>query len=204
MRRWKPASGQGLAGRQMIGEGLIPVPFGTGRHGGAGSPTHGDQARLDQALRVLGDWLAGDDSSVRLRHSRSVLAETLLAVREGLPDGVLASLPLVRVYRLPEGSEDAWSVDRLVETAARHRVFGSPFREGDGEGVRLADPRQATRELADALGEGVWFVAAWHVAAVTKTPTADADGVGHRRALVLKASPTRNEGVRSRNGWRRA
>ena len=160
-----------LAGRQLIGEGLMPVPFGTGRHeGGATSIPHDDQVRVDRALRVLGDSLAEDGVSGRLRRSRAVLAETLLAVRGGLPDGVLASLPLVRVYRMQDGSEDAWSVDRLVRAAARHRVFASPSGDEDGDGSRPSDPRRGTKELADALGEDVWFVTAWHVAAATNTP----------------------------------
>ena len=204
-----------LAARGIIGAGLMPVPFGTGRHRAETSPTHADQARLDRALHALGNRLAEKGASTRLRHSRLVLAESLLAAREGLPDNGLASLPLVRVYRLPDGSEDAWSIGALVEAGSKHRAFASPFRDGDGEGNRPVDPREATRELADALGEDVWFVTAWHVAAATNTPAADADGLAtavlgadgfagsdRRRALTERLAPAVGESRSARQAVR--
>ena len=173
-----------LAARGIIGEGLMPVPFGTGRNRGQPSPTHADQALLDRALRALGNGLAEEGASSRLRHSRLMLAESLLAAREGLPDDGLASLPLVRVNRLPDGSEAAWSISAVVDAGSKHRAFASPSWDGDGEGDRPVDPREATRELAEALGEDVWFVSAWRVAVATNTPAADADGLA---AAVLRA-----------------
>ena len=173
-----------LAARGIIGEGLMLVPFGTGRQRAETSRSHADEARLDRALYVLGNSLAEEGASSRLRHSRLVLAESLLAARDGLPDDGLASLPLVRVYRLPDGSEDAWSIRALVDAGSNHRAFASPFRDGDGERNRLVEPREATRELAEALGEDVWFVTAWRVAAATNTPVADAEGLA---AAVLSA-----------------
>ena len=173
-----------LAGQGIIGEGLMPVPFGTGRRRPETAPIHADRARLDGALHVLGNRLADEGASSRLQHSRLVLAESLLAAREGLPDGELTSLPLVRVYRLPDDSEEAWPIDGLVDAASRHRAFASPLREEDGESTRPVDPREATRDLAEALGEDVWFVTALHLAAATKTPAADGDGLA---AAVLSA-----------------
>ena len=173
-----------LAAQGVFGEGLMPVPFGTGRQRAETHRIHADQAGLDRALNALGDRLAEDCASSRLRQSRLVLAEALLAVRDGLPDGGLESLPLVRVYRLPAGSEDAWSIRALIDAGSKHRAFTSPFRDGDGEGTRPVDPREAARDLADALGEDVWFATASRVAVAADTPTTDADGLA---TAVLRA-----------------
>ncbi len=173
-----------LAAQGMFGEGLMPVPFGTGRQRAETLRSHADQAGLDRALYALGDRLAQDGASSRLRQSRLVLAEALLAVRDGVPDGGLESLPLVRVYRLPAGSEDAWSIRALVDAGSKRRAFTSPLRDGDGEGTSPVDPREAARDLADALGEDVWFATASRVAAEANTPTADADGLA---TAVLRA-----------------
>ena len=173
-----------LAAQGMFGEGLMPVPFGTERQRAESLRSHADQAGLDQALYALGDRLAHDSASSRLRQSRLVLAEALLAVRDGLPDGGLELLPLVRVYRLPAGSEDACSIRALIDAGSKHRAFTSPFRDGDGEGTRPADPREAARELEDALDEDVWFATASRVSAAVETPTADTDGLA---TAVLRA-----------------
>ena len=178
-----------LAAEGMFGEGLMPVPFGTGALGGGTRRSHADQPGLDRALYALGDRLAQDGASSRLRQSRLVLAEALLAVRDGLPDGGLESLPLVRVYGLPAGSEDAWSIRALIDAGSKHRAFTSPSfgdvdREGTGSVRPREGPREAARELADALGEDVWFVPASRVVAEANTPAADADGLA---TAVLRA-----------------
>ncbi len=54
-----------LAARGIIGEGLMPVPFGTGRQRAETSRSHADQARLDRALYALGKWLS---LSISLSH----------------------------------------------------------------------------------------------------------------------------------------
>ena len=191
-----------LAVREIIGEGLMPVPFGMGRHAAETPPSRPDEARLNRALHVLGGLLAEDGASSRLRHSRLMLAESLLSAREEFPDDGLASLPLVRVYRLPDGSEDAWSISRLAEAGSERRAFTSSSQDEDGVSSRPVVSRGATRELADALGEDVWFVASWRVAAVANTPVADADGLAsavlsatgfagseRRRALIERLLP---------------
>ena len=99
-----------------------------------------DGARLKRALYALGGLLAEQGISSRLRRSRLMLAEALLAARGGLLDDELASLPLVRVYRFPDDSEEAWSIDRLVEARAQRRAFSGPSRMVRGSPTGLLSP----------------------------------------------------------------
>lgn len=100
-----------LAAEGVIGEGLIPVPFGSELES---LPSRPDPERLDSALRILGRWLAASGESERLRHSRLLLAETLLSIRDdNRPLNDLETLPLLRTIRMPEEREEAWSVCKL-------------------------------------------------------------------------------------------
>ena len=70
----------------IIGEGLFLLPV--GRDQGDSRPSLNlDKDRLDCALAALGQLLEEGSKSERLRHSRLVLAETLLSVRPRLSHG---------------------------------------------------------------------------------------------------------------------
>ena len=168
-----------LAAEDVFGEGLFPVPF--GRRRGELPPTPQlDQERLDRALYTLGRRLKAGGESERLRHSRLLLAESLLSTRHDRPPGEqLVRLPLLRVIRLPEDQEEAWSVAELRCHIENHRVFATPASEdSDNDGTdgirpeRPSDPKPAVMELAKALDEAIWMVSGDAVASIaTNVPS---------------------------------
>ena len=161
-----------LAVDGVVGEGLFLLPVGH-RPGDSRPNLNRDRGRLDRALSALGGRLETGSESERLKHSRLLLAETLLSLR---PDGPmndhLRGLPILRAIRLPEGKEDAWSIADLRRQIEPCRVFASPAseaRERDGSGTRperISDPKEAVTELAMALDEPVWLVNGDAVASV--------------------------------------
>ena len=162
-----------LAAGGVIGEGLIPVPFGRGPE--EPPPSRPDPERLDSALGVLGRRLAAGGESERLRHSRLLLAETLLSIRDyNRPLNDLETLPLLRVTRMPEEREEAWSICKLRRQTATYRVFANPPSD---QPERLSDPKQAVAELAAALDEDVWFLIDAGVAALAGTPPPTPDAL---------------------------
>ena len=163
-----------LAAEDAIGRGLFLVPFGRHRSD-LPRASQLDQQRLDTALSTLGRRLEAGNESDRLRHSRLLLAETLLSVRhEGSMGHRLLRLPLLRAIRLPDDREEAWSIFNLRQQIDNCRVFTSPTSDdhsGDGfRSERLSDPKQAVAELANALGESVWLVYGDALAAVAAAP----------------------------------
>ena len=157
----------------VIGEGLFLLPV--GRRPSDSPPTLNlDKDRLDCALAALGQRLAGSGAPERLRHSRLVLAETLLSVRPDGPMGDgLRGLPFLRAIRLSDDKEEAWSIADLRRQIESHRVFASPV-SGDSryEGTngrqpeRTSDPKRAVMDLAIALDETMWLVRGEAVAAI--------------------------------------
>ena len=149
-----------LATEGIVGEQFIPVPFGY-RPGNPYS-SRPDLARLDRALLELGRRLGLTEGvSQRSQRSRILLAEKLLEVRinQTLPE-MLANLPLLRARRLPDDKDEAWSVGDLRREVSRLRVFAR-LRATDGTDVSIdspSDPKQATIDLSEALGENVWLV----------------------------------------------
>ena len=173
-----------LAAEDVFGEGLFPLPFGC-RRGESPPVPQLDQERLDRALHTLGRRLAAGGESERLRHSRLLLAECLLATRHDRPLGEhLVGLPLLRAVRLPEDREKAWSIAELRRRVENRRVFASPASEiSDYDGTdgiqpeRPSDPKPAVMELARALDEAVWMVsgdAVSSVAASVPSPVPEA------------------------------
>ena len=173
-----------LASGDVIGEGLFLVPFGR-RRGESPPVPQPDQERLDHALSTLGRRLEAGGESERLRHSRLLLAETLLARRNdrSMCDH-LAGLPLLRAIRLPEDREEAWSIAELRRRLENRRVFASPASEvSEYDGMdgtqpeRPSDPKRAVMELARALDEPFWLVsrdAVGSVATDVPSPTQEA------------------------------
>lgn len=162
-----------LAAEDVFGAGLFPVPF--GRRGGESPPAaYLDQERLDRALHTLGRRLEAGGESDRLRHSRLLLADVLLATRHGHPPGEhLVELPLLRAIRLPEDRVEAWSIAELHRRIENRRVFASLASETsdyDGtDGLQLdrpSDPKLAVADLARALDEAVWMVSGDAVSSV--------------------------------------
>ena len=164
----------------VIGEGLLLMPIGR-RRGDSRPVLDRDNERLDCALTALGQRLKAGGESERLRHSRLLLAETLLSTRPARPmDDCLHGLPFLRAIRLPEDKEEAWSVANLVGQIENRRVFASrpsDAREYDDtsgtRSERTSDPKGAVAELARALDETVWLVngaAVAFVAADVPTP----------------------------------
>ncbi len=141
-----------LAAADVVGAGLLPIPF--GKPSDVVATSHPDPDRLDRALQELGTQLENrEGTSQSARDSRLVLAETLLSVRGDRPFGdSLTWLRLLRALQLPEGRGDAWSVSELRQRTAQHRVFA----RGDEE--TATDPRQAVTELAEAVGTSFWLV----------------------------------------------
>ncbi len=163
-----------LAAEDAIGSGLFLVPFGR-RRSDAPPASQFDQQRLDVALSALGRRLEAGNESDRLRHSRLLLAETLLTVRHERSMGDrLLRLPLLRAIRLPDDREEAWSIFNLRHQIDNCRVFASLLSDDhDADGFRsqrLSDPKQAVAELADALGESIWLVNGDALAAVAAAP----------------------------------
>ena len=165
-----------LAAEGVIGEGLIPVPFGSELES---LPSRPDPERLDSALRVLGRWLAASGESERLRHSRLLLAETLLSIRDdNRPLNDLETLPLLRTTRMPEEREEAWSVCKLRRQTDTYRVFANPPPVKDSDvhqPEHLSDPKRAVAELAAAIDDDVWIVIDARVAALAGTPSPTPD-----------------------------
>lgn len=191
-----------LAAQGVLGEGLFPAPFERPQDLPPPEPQL-DPERLDYALRVLGRWLKAGSESERLRHSRLLLAETLLSVRHERPLGEqLVGLPLLRATKLPEDREEAWSIAELRRRIESCRVFARPDSEvSDRDGTdgiqpkRLSDPKQAVTELAEALDEAIWLVSGEAVALVapdvpSPRPEALANAVLQAEAF---ADPTRRK-----------
>ncbi len=181
-----------LAAEEMIGEGLFPLPFGRRPEGSPTAPQL-DQERLDRALLTLGRRLEVEGESEPLRHSRLVLAETLLSRRRHNHPMVqhLVKVPLLRAVRLPEDREEAWSIVELRRQIENRRVFASPASEfTDSNGTdrirpeRLADPKQAVMELAKALDEAAWFVSGDVVGSIADAPSPTPEALA---AAVLRA-----------------
>ena len=162
-----------LAARGAFGQGLFPMPF--GRRGNE-SPPQLDQGRLDHALATLARQLGTNDESGRLRHSRLLLAETLLSERDKRPFGSLDGQPLLRAIKLPSDREEAWSIAQLRHQLDNYRVFAGPVSEiaddggDDARPARLSDPRRAVIELAEALDEALWLTSGDAVASVAEVP----------------------------------
>ena len=172
-----------LAVEGVISEGLIPVPFGSELEP---LPSRPDPERLDSALRVLGRWLAAAGESERLRHSRLLLAETLLSIRDdNRPLNGLEMLPLLRATRMPKEREEAWSVCKLRRQTDTYRVFANPppVKDSDvNQPERLSDPKRAVAELAAAIDDDVWIVIDAGVAALAGTPSPTPDDLA--RAVI--------------------
>ena len=196
-----------LAAEGMIGEGLLPMPFGTSRI--EWSPgQRPDHERLNRALSALGHWLEAGGESERLRHSRLLLAEALLSRRDDRPLGGLDGLPLLRTTRLPDDREEAWSAVELRRQTENDRVFANPVSEVSAEGddhtqlERHSDPKRAATELAEALNEAVWLVSGDAAASLTEAPSPTPEALAeavlraeafadpeHRRPVVERLAP---------------
>ena len=179
-----------LAAEGAIGKGLFPVPFGR-RPDESPPPPQLDQDRLDRALSSLGRRLVAGGDSERLRHSRLVLAEALLARRDDRPMNDLDRLPLLRAMRLPEEREEAWSVTDLRRRIRDCRVFASPVSEDSDDGTdgtqpeRPSDPRRAVVDVAKALDETAWLVRGEATASVADAPSPTPQALA---ATVLQAN----------------
>ena len=185
----------------VIGKGLFLLPI--GRRRSEPQPTlNRNNERLDRALTALGVRLQAGGESERMRHSRLLLAETLLSMRPECPmDDGLSGLPFLRAVRLPEDKEEAWSVANLRCQIENRRAFASPSseaREHDGSGTRperTSDPRGAVAELAMALAEPVWLVNGDAVAfAAADVPTPEPDTLA---GAVLQAGEFAEPGSRT-------
>ena len=142
----------------VIGKGLFLLPIGP-RPSESRPVINPDNERLDRALTALGERLQVGGESKRIRHSRLLLAETLLSIRPAGPmDDGLRRLPILRAIRFPEDKEEAWSVADLRRQIENRRVFARP-PSGTGS-------RAAVGELAWALGEPVWLVNRGAVASI--------------------------------------
>ena len=153
----------------VIGKGLFPLPI--GRRTRETEPTLDlDTERLDRALAALGERLQVGGESESLRHSRLLLAETLLAVRpERRMDDGLRGWPILRATRLPDDKDEAWSVTDLRWCVEKRRVFD----RADG----TSDRKTAVADLASALGEPVWLVNRKAVAFAADVPTPEPEAL---------------------------
>ena len=198
-----------LAAEDVFGEGLFLVPFGRSRGEPPPAPLL-DRERLDRALHTLGRRLEAGGESERLRHSRLLLAESLLSTRHDGPLGEhLVGLPLLRVVRLPEDREEAWSIAELRRRIENCRVFASPASEisdydrTDGiQPERPSDPKPAVMELARALDEAVWMVSGDAVSSAADAPPPAPEALAsavlrakafadtaHRKPLLMRLAP---------------
>ena len=164
-------------------------------------------------MSTLGRRLEAGGESERLRHSRLLLAETLLSRRHGRPmDEHLIRLPLLRAIRLPKDREEAWSIADLRRQIENRRVFVSP--SFGGFGLRRcrtepnqhgpSDPKRAVMELAKALDEAVWMVSRDAVSSVADAPVTHARGIGHCGASKPNGLPNLPVEHSSSSGSRRA
>ena len=174
---------------RIIGKGLFLLPIKL-RSSESRPTLHHDNERLDRALTALGERLQAGGESERMRHSRLLLAETLLSIRPECPmaDG-MRGLPLFRTIRLPEDREEAWSVADFRYRIDNRRVFATPPSEArEDNGIsgtrpkRTSDPKSAVAELATALAQPVWLVNGDAVASIaadvpTPEPATLADAV---------------------------
>ncbi len=162
-----------LAVDGVVGEGLFLLPV--GRRPDESRPIRKrDKEPLDRALTALGQRLEARGESERMRHSRLLLAETLLSLR---PDGPMSDhlreLPILRAIGLPAHKEEPWSIADLRGQIENHRVFANPASEGpqyDSKSgtrpERTSGPKRAVTDLAMALDETVWWVDGNAVASV--------------------------------------
>lgn len=184
-----------LAAAGLVGEGLLPIPL--GRRPGAPPRSRPEPQRLDSALLELGRRLAEQEgTSQRTQRSRLLLAETLFAVREGIPlEEELESLPLLRARRLPDDRDEAWSIGDLRRRNERRRVFARPgtdAEDGEDDGSSLEaplDPKRAVQELSGAIGEPVWLVGA----AVGAAARAPVPAAGPLASAVLCSEAIRSD-----------
>jgi hypothetical protein len=190
-----------LAAEGIVGPGLLPIPFGRRPADDSGR----EPACLDRALLELGQRLSKNDgASQRVLRSRLILAETLLSMRDqARPLGdVLGGLPLLRALRLPEGTDDAWSVRQLERELLRHRVFSRASADDGGDSAALespSDPRRAVTDLAEAVGDSAWLVEAGVGAmAGAPIPTVVELAVAVLAADSLQDEPSRRGGLLKR------
>ena len=178
-----------LARAGIVGAGFLPVPFGVPSHTPASSQR--TPHLLGRALQELGRRLAyREDVSPRIRHSRLVLAEAILAAYPGRwLDKDNHQLPILRAVRLPDDEDEAWSVEELERQTALCRVFART--QGEAEGP--ADHRQAGLDLTQALGESVWLVdeavAALATAPVPPATSREALGEALLHATAIRSAP---------------
>ena len=151
-----------LARRGVVGEGLLPIPFGL-RPETFGT-SHPDPERLDEALLELGKLLAAghEGTPQSAQRAQLLLAETFLSVREDRPLGEdLGRLPLLRAHKLPEEKDEPWSVGQLRRYTERRRVFARPGPDDGSNSAALespSDPKRAAKDLAEAVSDNVWIV----------------------------------------------
>jgi len=194
-----------LAREAVVGAGLLPLPL--GHRPGESYGSQPEQQLVDEALRFLGARLAEEPGgSQRARYARLLLAETLLAVRGALPlVDDLSHLPLLRARRFPGDKDEAWSVGELRRQADRRRVFARPRADTEEDPALLpsspTDPRRAVEELAEALGESIWFVdAAVAERAGVPPPTKDALARAVLRFDAVTTEPSKRRALLKRLG----
>ncbi|MYF83701.1 MAG: hypothetical protein F4176_06170 [Acidimicrobiia bacterium] len=164
----------------ILGKGLFLLPVGR-RSGDPEHPLDLDSDQLDRALTALGNLLQAGGESEGLRRSRLLLNETLLSARlERHMDAGLCGLPILRVTRLPDEIEEAWSVADLRRQIENRRVFD----RGD---------KAATKDLSTALDAPVWLVSGEALASIgadvpTPEPEALADAVLQAREFAESGS----------------
>ena len=136
----------------IVGEGLLPISLDrrTNPLPPRRQPSQPNAERLDNALRLLGSCLSDQDATNWSAYrARLLLSDALLRVRDGDGfDDELAEVPVLRVLRLPENRDEAWSLIDLRGAVEQHRVFV-------GEGDRS---RRAVGDLSSALGEPAYLV----------------------------------------------
>jgi len=154
-----------LAAAGLVGKGFLLIPFGMKQEQDHSSKP--ESGLLDQVLLQLGQYIGkAEGTPKRIQKSRLSLAETLLVRREKGPlmTEELESLPLIRVHRLPDEKDEAWPASKLSQQIENWRIFRSSGMDagpenGDGSPPETpSDPKQAVKDLAEAIGEPVWFV----------------------------------------------
>ncbi len=165
----------------ILGKGLFLLPVGR-RSGDPEHPLDLDSDQLDRALTALGNLLQAGGESEGLRRSRLLLTETLLSARLERPmDAGLRGLPILRVTRLPDEIEEAWSVADLRRQIESRRVFD----RGD---------KAATKDLSTALDAPVWLVSGEALASIgAGVPTPESEALAD---AVLQAREFAEPGSR--------